>query len=198
MFTGIIEQQGKKIDFSKNDQGARLVLVKPVGWETGLGDSIAVQGACLTIAEQNGETFSFDLMPETLAKTVFGVADAEIYNLERATTLENKLDGHIVSGHIDTVGIVESVQNDSGKYVLRISFDNSFASLVIMKGSVTIDGVSLTITGVGGNWCEVSLVPYTLEQTTLSSLEKGNHVNLEFDMIGKYINRFMKIHHAGK
>ncbi len=198
MFTGIIEKQGKVKDFSKSESGARLILDKPLDWITSLGDSIAVQGACLTIAEQDKETLSFDLMPETLGKTVFGIHEFKKVNLEQATTLQTKLDGHIVSGHVDTVGVVGSVQDNNGEYVIRISFDEQFASLVIMKGSVTIDGVSLTVTGIGDNWCEVCLIPFTLEHTTLGSLEKNSKVNLEFDMIGKYINRFMEIHHAGK
>lgn len=198
MFTGIIEQQGKKVNFSKSDTGARLVLEKPQGWETNLGDSISVQGACLTIAQQDEKTFSFDLMPETLRLTTFGIDELEQYNLEPATSLDRKLDGHMVSGHVDTVGNVLDVKDDNGEYVIRVSFDKKFASLVIMKGSITIDGVSLTVTGIGDAWCEVSLVPYTLEHTTLGELQKGGHVNIEFDMIGKYINRFMEIHHAGE
>ena len=198
MFTGIIEQQGVVRSFSKSETGARLVLEKPTEWNTKLGDSISVQGACLTIAEQDENTFSFDLMPETLNLTAFGIADLETYNLERATTLDTKLDGHIVSGHVDTVGNVVSVKDDNGEYVVRVSFEKQFSSLIIMKGSITIDGVSLTVTGVGDSWCEVSLVPYTLKHTTLGNLQKGDHINIEFDMIGKYINRFMEIHHAGK
>lgn len=194
MFTGIVEKQSKVKEFSRNNTGVRMVLEKPADWETKLGDSIAVQGACLTISAQDEQTFSFDLMPESLEKTVFGMHDFSIVNLEQATTLQKKLDGHIVSGHIDTIGKVAEIKNKDGVYVIRISFDEEFSSLVIMKGSITIDGVSLTVTGIGDSWCEVSLIPFTLEHTTLGSLEKDSYVNLEFDMIGKYINRYLECH----
>lgn len=199
MFTGIIEHVARVERFEKKgDSGARLVLEKPATWNIKLGDSIAVAGACLTVVEQDSATYSFDLMPETLEKTTFGLVNPEKVNLEQAASLGAKLDGHMVSGHIDSVGKIEQVRANDGAYDIRVTFSEEFAPLVVMKGSITIDGVSLTVSDVGDSWCEVSLVPYTLEHTTLGALQKGDSVNLEFDMIGKYINRFMKTQYAGK
>lgn len=197
MFTGIIQATARIKEFSKEDQSAHLCVEKPTAWETVLGDSIAIQGTCLTIVAQDDKTFSFDIMAATLDKTTFGARILEKVNLERAVTLENKLDGHMVSGHVDDRGTVVSLYTD-GEYRLRISFDKKYSALVVPKGSITIDGVSLTVGALGDDWCEVSLVPYTLEHTTLGKLAVGWAVNLEFDMIGKYIHRYMETHYAGK
>ncbi len=197
MFTGIIQATARVKEFSQQEHSAHLCLEKPPGWEMNLGDSIAIQGTCLTIVAQDDKTFSFDIMAETLDKTTFGARILQQVNLERAVTLKNKLDGHMVSGHVDDVGTVASIHTD-GEYRLRISFDKKHSALVVLKGSVTIDGVSLTVGALGDDWCEVSLVPYTLEHTTLGKLAVGWAVNLEFDMIGKYIHRYMETHYASK
>lgn len=198
MFTGIIEHVANIERFEKNNNGARLVIEKPKEWDTKLGDSIAIAGVCLTVVEQTETTFAFDLMPETLIRTAFGQRDFSQYNIERAITVGAKLDGHMVSGHVDTVGTVTDIVDQDGVYKMRVSFDSQYASLIIMKGSVVIDGVSLTVTGIGDTWCEVDLVPYTLQHTTLGDLQKNDFVNLEFDLVGKYINRFMEARHAGE
>lgn len=187
MFTGIITAT-TQINASKElQQGLKLTLKKSRGWDDlVLGESIAVNGVCLTISDLREGEWDTVLMPETLEKTIFGRYIPDLVNLERALPVGERLGGHIVQGHVDTIGTVEAIDKADG-YRVTISFDKSFNNLVIDKGSITINGVSLTVTATSNNQLSVALIPHTLKNTTLSSLTKGSIVNLEFDILGKYI-----------
>ncbi len=189
MFTGIITATSKVSHTSKTAEGLVMTLVKPDDWsDLSLGESIATDGVCLSVASIRENEYDCLLVPETLNKTVFGQYIPEAVNLERSLTLNDRLSGHFVQGHIDDVGIVSSIAQDDG-YRLYIQYDRAKRDLVILKGSVTINGVSLTIADLNADALAVALIPLTLQQTTLGSLKVGDKVNLEFDMIGKYIVR---------
>lgn len=193
MFTGIITAT-TNVNFTKQlKQGRKVGFKKPAGWDDlVLGESIAVNGACLTVESLSDDEWTAVLMPETLAKTSFHDAMPAVVNLERALPLTERLSGHLVQGHVDGVGkVVQVRQNDD--YVIAIEFPADQASLVIYKGSITVDGVSLTVSACKRNTLEVSLIPHTLSATTLGRLQLNDAVNLEFDVIGKYVTRFLSL-----
>lgn len=169
-----------------------MTFQKPVGWDDlALGESIATNGACLTVAEMRANEYDCQLVPETLAKTSFGVKLPETVNLERSLSVKDRFGGHFVQGHVDGVGKVTKIDS-AGEYRLHINFDIDKQDLVISKGSITIDGVALTVAEVQGANFSMAIIPHTLESTTLGSLKVGDAVNLEFDMIGKYIAKIME------
>ncbi len=196
MFTGIIEAHVPVLEVAPRGEGVRLVLARPEGlsWEVGLGDSIAVSGACLTVAALSGDgAMAFDLSRETLQRTWFeGLAPGRRVNLERALRMGARLDGHLVSGHVDGGGAVaEIVESGDGGRELWFQVDPGLERYLVDKGSITIDGVSLTVVRPEGGRFGVALIPLTLELTTLSDLSTGDRVNLEADMIGKWVERLM-------
>ncbi len=192
MFTGIITDVAKITGHKQNKAGLRLTFQKPVGWDDlALGESIATNGACLTVAEMRANEYDCQLVPETLAKTSFGVKLPETVNLERSLSVKDRFGGHFVQGHVDGVGKVTKIDS-AGEYRLHINFDIDKQDLVISKGSITIDGVALTVAEVQGANFSMAIIPHTLESTTLGSLKVGDAVNLEFDMIGKYIAKIME------
>jgi riboflavin synthase len=192
MFTGIITATAK-VNYSEQlKSGLKVQFEKPVGWDNlVLGESIAVNGVCVTITELAESQWEAFLMPETLAKTSFKEGLPETVNLERALLASDRLSGHIVQGHVDGVGHVSAVETD-GDYLLSIEFSTESKPPVVYKGSITINGVSLTVAKVVSNVATVALIPHTLEHTTLASLKVGDTVNLEFDMIGKYVTNFLE------
>ncbi len=185
MFTGIIEELG-----SVRRAGPRLVVAAPkVADDSGPGASVAVNGVCLTVVERGDEgTLAFDLTEETVARSALAdLRPGDPVNLERPVTLATRLGGHLVQGHVDGVGAVESVQEAGVGTVVTISVPDGLGRYLVAKGSVTVDGVSLTVTGTDGHRFGVALVPSTLEATTLGGAEPGRRVNLEVDMIAKYV-----------
>lgn len=192
MFTGIITAKAQ-VNYAKQlKDGMEVGFKTPEGWnDLEIGESIAVNGVCLTITSITSEEWTAFLIPETLAVTSFGGGMPQIVNLERALPLSHRLSGHIVQGHADGTGTVTQIIKDDG-YVIAIEFNPQYAGLVIHKGSVTIDGVSLTISAVHENVLEVSLIPLTLSETTLGNLQEGDKVNLEYDVIGKYVANILK------
>lgn len=188
MFTGIIETTEIIQDVVKEGGLLRMSIQRPNSWELTVGQSIAVNGACLTVVSFDDKIFTVELMEETLKKTTLRGQTPHIVNLERAMLPTDRFEGHIVQGHVDTVGDVVAVAVGDGHHV-TISFDATFAHLVVPKGSITIDGVSLTVVDCTESTLTVALIPHTLKHTTLSDLEEGSQVNLEFDIIGKYITR---------
>ena len=190
MFTGIIQEIGKVTKIEKSPTGLTLVIeIKKIIENKKIGDSIAVNGACLTIVEINNNNVRFDVIEETLSKT--NLKKLEIgneVNLEPALTLSQGIDGHLVQGHVDCEGIVEKFEGQK----LTVKFPLDIAECLAFKGSVTINGVSLTISNLQEDTLTVSLIPHTLENTNLKNLTKGNTVNLEVDLIARYLKNMME------
>ena len=193
MFTGIVEELGEVVAVDALDRAARLTVRGPtVTEELALGDSVAVNGVCLTVADAAGATFTADVMAETLERSTLGqLRPGDPVNLERAAALASRLGGHLVQGHVDATASV--LRRRTGPYwdVVRVSLPAQLARYVVQKGSIAVDGVSLTVVAVGPDWFSVSLVPTTLESTTLGRRADGELVNLEVDIIAKYIERLL-------
>jgi riboflavin synthase len=195
VFTGIVEELGEIVGKETLDDAARLVIRGPiVTSDAGHGDSIAVNGVCLTVVEVLADgSFSADVMDETLNRSSLRGADIGArVNLERAAAISSRLGGHIVQGHVDGTGHIVSRTPSEHWTVVRIALPTALSRYVVQKGSITVDGVSLTVSGLGHDWFEVSLIPTTLELTTLGHAEVGAHVNLEVDVIAKYVERLLE------
>ncbi|RJQ50557.1 MAG: riboflavin synthase [Desulfobacteraceae bacterium] len=194
MFTGIIEGLGTLSGIRPVGQGRRLAIASDFSIEDSeVGESISVNGACLTAVSISGPRFEADVSPETLAKTTFGRAGiGDRLNLERALRFSDRLGGHMVTGHIDGIGTILRKEPLDNAVILAIELDASVARYLIPKGSVAVDGVSLTVNKRWETGFEVSIIPHTLKMTTLQFKGRGNVVNIETDMIGKYVERFLK------
>jgi riboflavin synthase len=193
MFTGIIEELGKVKSLSVYSETAQLkVGAKKTLSDVRLGDSIAVNGICLTVVSFSNEEFTVDVMPETLRKTILNDLKAgRPLNLERAMMLGGRLGGHLVSGHVDGVGRIEKKRPEGNAVIFHITAPPEVLRFIVPKGSVAIDGISLTVADVTGDSFSVSVIPHTAAQTTLGSKAVGDIVNLENDMIGKYVDRLL-------
>jgi riboflavin synthase len=198
MFTGIVEELGEVVSVEHLDGAARITVRGPqVTSDARAGDSIAVNGTCLTVTGLVGGEFTADVMAETLHRTGLGdLAPGSPVNLERSLRVGDRLGGHLVQGHVDGVGTVTSRVAGERWDVVRITVPPGLARYLVEKGSVTVDGVSLTVSALGGApagppWFEVSLIPATLAATTLGRLQPGAGVNLEADVIGKYVERML-------
>jgi riboflavin synthase len=192
MFTGIIEELGTVGAMDRRSDSIRLTIeAKKVLEGTQLGDSIAVNGICLTVTSLGPSYFTADVMHETMRRT--GLADVRNgsqVNLERALQVGSRLGGHIVSGHIDGVGRIISITTDGIAKVIRIGIPDTMAPFIVEKGSIAIDGISLTVAAVTPDSFTVSIIPHTMANTTLLTKREGSIVNLETDMIGKYVHNF--------
>jgi riboflavin synthase len=199
MFTGIVEELGTVAAIEDQGDALRLTVRATTALDgTRLGDSIAVNGCCLTVASLDGDTWTADLMQETLDKTSLrGVAPGDRVNLERAMTPEQRLGGHIVQGHVDGVGVV--VRRDPSEHwdVVEVSLPAELARYVVPKGSITVDGVSLTVVDVRADSFTVSLIPETLSRTTLGTRAPGDRVNLETDVIARHVEKLLTPYLAG-
>ena len=194
MFTGIVEELGEVVGKDDLGDSAHFTIRGPVVTvDAGHGDSIAVNGVCLTVVEVLPEgRFTADVMGETLNRSSLGRLTAgSPVNLERAAALNSRLGGHIVQGHVDGTGEIQARTPAEHWEVVRIGLPAGLARYVVEKGSITVDGISLTVSGLGDDWFEVSLIPTTRELTTLGHAEPGTPVNLEVDVIGKYVERLM-------
>lgn len=193
MFTGIVEELGILREITRGAASARLrVAARRVLEDIRPGDSMAVNGVCLTVTTLNGESFTADVMAETLARTNLGkLVPGERVNLERALRLGDRLGGHLVTGHIDGVGILTESRKQGIAALLTISAPREVMRYVVKKGSVAIDGISLTVVDLSDSSFQVSLIPHTLEQTTLGRKGPGDAVNLEADILGKYVEKFL-------
>jgi riboflavin synthase len=195
MFTGIIEGTGTVVALAAaaDGSGARLEVEAPfLAGDLRLGESVAVNGCCLTVAEATGDGFGADLVAETLRRTALGgLAAGDLVNLERPMTLGGRLGGHLVQGHVDGVArILDRTAVGDGEEV-RIELPAELGRYLVEKGSVAVDGVSLTVAGVGPGWFAVALVPHTLEVTTLGRRRPGDPVQLEVDVVAKYVERLV-------
>jgi riboflavin synthase len=194
MFTGIIEGLGTIRAIRPTGQGKRLTITADYALDqTKIGDSIAVNGACLTVVKINGSTFEVDLSPETLTTSTFGKAkQGDRLNLERAMRLSDRIDGHLVLGHVDGIGIIEQQEKLGNAIGVTIAVPEALSRYMIHKGSIAVDGISLTINTVAPKSLTVSIIPYTGRLTTIGMKLKGDPVNIETDMIGKYVERFLR------
>jgi riboflavin synthase len=195
MFTGIIEGLGTMVETRQTGQSQRLIIDSDFDLEgSKIGDSICVNGACLTAIDISGHRFQADLSPETTARTTFGVARIkERFNLERALRLTDRLDGHLVSGHIDGTGVIRQRKIQDNAVVITITVPHDLSRYMIEKGSVAVDGISLTINRCDGESFDVSIIPHTAGLTTIGFKKVGARVNIETDLIGKYVERFMRV-----
>lgn len=195
MFTGIVEELGAIVGKDDLGDSARLTIEGPVvSSDARHGDSIAVNGVCLTVLEVlPGGRFSADVMAETLNRSsLAGVAVGSVVNLERAAAINSRLGGHIVQGHVDGTGEVIARTPSQHWEIVRVSVPPALSRYIVEKGSITVDGVSLTVSALGFDWFEVSLIPTTLGLTTLGRAAVGATVNLEVDVIAKYVERLLQ------
>jgi riboflavin synthase len=193
VFTGIVEELGEVVAVEPLQDASRLTVRGPlVTTDAGHGDSISVNGVCLTVVSNDGGTFTADVMAETLRRSSLGVlTSGSPVNLERAVRVSDRLGGHVVQGHVDGTGSLERVTPDEHWTVVRVSLPAELARYVVEKGSITVDGVSLTVSAIGPDWFEVSLIPTTLALTTLGAKGVGDQVNLEVDVIAKYVEKLL-------
>lgn len=194
MFTGIIEELGEVVAWDGLGDAARITVRAPIAVSDARhGDSISVSGVCLTVIDQGPDWFTADVMAETIAmSTLAGVTPGDRVNIERAAQVNDRLGGHIVQGHIDGTSTLLSIEQGSAWRVLRFSLSADAAPLVVRKGSIAVDGVSLTVSAVGDDWFEVSLIPETLAVTTLGSTDVGDRVNIETDILARHVARLMQ------
>jgi len=193
MFTGIVEELGEVVAIERQSDAARFTIRGPlVTSDAGHGDSIAVNGVCLTVVDLVDGTFTADVMAETLDRSSLGaLAPGSPVNLERPVTLSARLGGHLVQGHVDGTGtVLERIPAEHWE-VVRVALPTGLARYVVEKGSITVDGVSLTVMAVGPDWFSVSLIPTTLALTTLGRKGPGDPVNLEVDIVAKYVEKLM-------
>lgn len=193
MFTGIIEEIGKVISLERSPNNSKLkIMATKVLQDTVIGDSIAVNGVCLTVTDMGSNYFIADIMDETYRRSNLGnLRKGSFINLERALTLKSRLGGHIVSGHIDGTGKIEKTYKEDIATWIVISTSRQLLKYIVEKGSIAIDGISLTVAYVSSECFKVSIIPHTGDETTLLSKKVGDIVNLECDIIGKYIEKFI-------
>lgn len=193
MFTGIIEEAGVVARLAQNAEGARLEIRAPgVAQEARIGDSVAVNGVCLTVVEQSADQVAFDAVNETLSRSSLGALhQGSRVNLERPLRANGRFDGHIVQGHVDATATLSSVTDEGNSRRLRFGVEPELLRYVVEKGSITLDGISLTVAAVGPDWFEVVIIPHTWEVTNLAERTPGDAVNLEVDVLAKYVERML-------
>ena len=193
MFTGLVAEKGTVAAIERGPDGARLRIETPLAAELSEGDSVAVDGACLTATETSGSGFAADVMRQTLAVTTLGdLAEGDAVNLELPLRASDRLGGHIVQGHVDGVATVASVRDEGFARRLAIELPDDLAPLVVERGAIAIEGVSLTVAAASGTTVEVSLIPETLKRTTLGELGEGDRVNVECDVLARYVRSMMR------
>ena len=195
MFTGIIEEVGHVLQINFGAASVRLTIgAEKILNDVNIGDSIAVNGTCLTVTDYNSKSFSADVMPESVRKT--SLKELKIgspVNLERALQIGSRLGGHIVNGHVDGTGIILAKKAEDNAIIVTISADKAVLHYIVKKGSVTIDGISLTVVDVNNENFSVSLIPHTASITTIGQKNKGVSVNIENDILGKYVEKLITI-----
>jgi riboflavin synthase len=194
MFTGLIEAVGQVAECARTAGGLRVTIATPLGSELAAGDSIAVNGVCLTVIHRDAGGMHADIGPETLRVTTLGaLRSGALVNLERPLRPDGRMGGHFVQGHVDAVGRVERLQDAGDFYWLTVSFPPELARYIVPKGSIAVDGISLTVAGLTDDRFDVQLVPFTIEHTNLKGARAADPVNLECDLIGKYVARAAEI-----
>lgn len=193
MFTGIVEEMGSVAEVTEREKGRRLVLSLSGPADVGVGASLCVNGVCLTAVEVGETSVAVDVIPETLRRTNLGrVVVGDAVNLERAMSANGRFDGHIVQGHVDGVGTVEELEKAGDDVVMTIKPPSSLMPYIVEKGSITVDGISLTVAAIDPEALQVALIPHTLEVTTFGLRKPGDAVNLEVDVLAKYVERLLE------
>ena len=193
MFTGLVQDLGRIVASKSSGDGLRITIETPLASELGPGDSVAVNGVCLTAAAVHERSFDADVMNETVTRTSLSSArPGAVVNLELPLRAGDRLGGHMVQGHVDGLGTIVDVQDDGFSRRVAVKMPAELSRYVVEKGSIAVDGVSLTIAGLDGRSFTVSLIPETLERTNLGNAEPGRNVNLEVDVLAKYVERLME------
>ena len=195
MFTGIIEAFGKVVDLKKDQENLHLSLESSLTQELKIDQSLAHNGVCLTVVDTAGDQYTVTAIQETLEKTNLGnIKIGNLINLERAMMMNSRLDGHIVQGHVDQIGFCTRLDFREGSWFFDFEYDQRQKNITVEKGSICVNGVSLTVVNSDLNHFSVAIIPYTYEHTNFHQIQKGDTVNLEFDMIGKYISKLYHLH----
>ena len=190
MFTGLIEAVGEVIEVKPTPSGLRMRVSTPFGGELGAGDSVAVSGVCLTVVSADAEGFHADVSPETVrVSSLGGLRRGSLVNLERPLRADGRLGGHFVQGHVDGTGTVDDIRQEGESYWLTVKFPAELAAFVVRKGSVAVNGVSLTVAGVDQRHFDIQIIPFTWSHTNLRATKTGDVVNIECDILGKYVAR---------
>ena len=190
MFTGIIETLGIIKQLQKDNDNLHITISSPLAHELKIDQSVAHNGVCLTVVALNNDEYTVTAIRETIEKTNLGEWKAgDLINLERAMKLGDRLDGHIVQGHVDQTGICKSIEEANGSWYYTFEYDSQFSNITIEKGSITVNGVSLTVVNSKANEFSVAIIPYTHQHTNFKTFVVGTKVNLEFDVVGKYVAR---------
>ena len=197
MFTGIIEAIGKVENIEKAGSNINFTLSSPFTHELKIDQIVAHSGCCLTVVSLDGDQYTVNAIDETLEKTNLGKWKVgTIVNLERCMQMGGRLDGHVVQGHVDQTGIIKSIENKDGSYYITIGYNESNDFTTVPQGSITVNGISLTVAHSGDAEFSIAIIPYTWEHTNLHQLTTGDVVNLEFDIIGKYVSKLLKKQNA--
>lgn len=193
MFTGIVQETGKIRSIkSLNGGGLETTIACSFSGSCHIDESIAINGACHTVTRFDDQTFTVQSVEETLRKTTMGdLAEGDEVNLERSLTLQTGIEGHLVQGHVDTVGEISSMEKEETGWLIGVRFPKEFETMIVGRGSITMEGISLTIAREEGNEFVVAIIPYTWEHTNLKNKNVGDKVNLEFDVIGKYVVKYL-------
>lgn len=194
MFTGLIEALGEVAEIKPTPAGLRLRLTSGMAPELSPGDSLAVNGVCLTVISADADGIHADVSPETMRVTSLGgLKRGAVVNLERPLRADARLGGHFVQGHIDATGTLEEIRRDGDSYWITIRFPPLLAPYIVRKGSIAVDGISLTVAGVDDRLFDVQIIPFTWEHTNLRAIKAGDHVNIECDILGKYVVRVAEL-----
>lgn len=195
MFTGIIEAFGKVVNLKKDQENLHLRLDSPLTRELKIDQSLAHNGVCLTVVDTSGDQYTVTAIQETLEKTNLGkLKIGDLVNLERAMMMNSRLDGHIVQGHVDQTGFCSGIDFRQGSWFFDFEYNQHQKNITIEKGSICVNGVSLTVVKSDLNKFSVAIIPYTYDHTNFHQIQKGDAVNIEFDMIGKYISKLYDLH----
>ena len=194
MFTGIVSEVGEVKEIKPLKGGVELSIQCSFASDTHVDESIAVNGVCLTVVSFDEQTFRVQCVEETLRKTSFKMLEeGSPVNLERSLTLNKAIEGHIVQGHVDTMGTITTIETNDADILITIDYPSEYEDYIVGRGSISIDGISLTVARNEGNQFTVAIIPYTWDYTNLRSKKEGDPVNLEFDIFGKYIVQYLKI-----
>lgn len=194
MFTGIIETTGTIEKITTSGTNKTFWIKSPISAELKVDQSVSHNGVCLTVEAVNGDVHQLTAIEETLTKTnLDNCKKGDLVNIERCLQMNGRLDGHIVQGHVDTTGTCIAVEEKNGSWEYSFEIDKKFASLIVEKGSISLNGISLTIFNVKENGFSLAIIPYTYNHTNMQQLKAGDKVNIEFDMIGKYVNRIQEL-----
>lgn len=194
MFTGIIEGMGKVIALDPEQDNLHITISSDFTSELKIDQSVAHNGVCLTVVGIDGNTFRVTAIAETLRKTNLGLLQAgDLVNLERSMQMNGRVDGHLVQGHVDETAVCTAIENQNGSWLFRFQYDPSETAITVAKGSICVNGVSLTVVDSHEDAFSVAIIPYTFEHTNFNRFKVGSVVNLEFDIIGKYVSRYMSL-----